>query len=97
VLTRVTKVAHYSGFEDMSGHESVASVNPLATPDEQWPMSARSIHPSGKLSGLPPSASNWSTCPDWHNPVLAGQASSADSPQWWRSPARRSSTIRRAS
>jgi ASC-1-like (ASCH) protein len=35
VLTCVTRVARYDTFEEMFDHESVASVNPLATRKEQ--------------------------------------------------------------
>ncbi|OLF05924.1 hypothetical protein BLA60_34225 [Actinophytocola xinjiangensis] len=35
VLTRVTRVARYANFDEMFDHESVASVNPLATREEQ--------------------------------------------------------------
>jgi ASC-1-like (ASCH) protein len=44
VLTRVTRVARYSSFEEMFDHEAVASVNPLATRDEQL-ASIRQIYP----------------------------------------------------
>ncbi len=35
VLTRVTRIARYSSFEEMFEHESVTSVNPTATREEQ--------------------------------------------------------------
>jgi ASC-1-like (ASCH) protein len=35
VLTRVTRVTRYSSFEEMFDHESVTSVNPTATREEQ--------------------------------------------------------------
>jgi ASC-1-like (ASCH) protein len=35
VLTRVTRVARYATFDEMFAHESVASVNPLSTREEQ--------------------------------------------------------------
>ncbi len=35
VLTRVTRIARYANFDDMFAHETVASVNPLATREEQ--------------------------------------------------------------
>ena len=44
VLTRVTRVARYANFDDMFDHESVASVNPLATRDEQL-ANIRQIYP----------------------------------------------------
>jgi ASC-1-like (ASCH) protein len=44
VLTRVTRVSHYVSFEEMLDHESVTSVNPLATRDEQL-ANIRQIYP----------------------------------------------------
>jgi ASC-1-like (ASCH) protein len=44
VLTRVTRVARYTSFEDMFDHESVTSVNPLATRAEQL-ANIRQIYP----------------------------------------------------
>lgn len=44
VLTRVTKMARYASFEEMFDHESVASVNPLATREEQV-ANIRQIYP----------------------------------------------------
>ena len=44
VLTRVTRVARYSSFDEMFDHESVASVNPLATREEQL-ANIRQIYP----------------------------------------------------
>ncbi|MGH3478391.1 MAG: ASCH domain-containing protein, partial [Nocardioidaceae bacterium] len=44
VLTRVTRVARYTSFDEMFDHESVASVNPLATPEEQL-ANIRQIYP----------------------------------------------------
>jgi ASC-1-like (ASCH) protein len=44
VLTRVTRIARYTGFEEMFDHESVASVNPLATREEQL-ANIRQIYP----------------------------------------------------
>ncbi|URN05635.1 ASCH domain-containing protein [Actinomadura madurae] len=44
VLTRVTRVARYTGFEEMFDHEAVASVNPLATREEQL-ANIRQIYP----------------------------------------------------
>jgi ASC-1-like (ASCH) protein len=44
VLTRVTKVARYTSFEEMFDHEAVASVNPTATRDEQL-ANIRQIYP----------------------------------------------------
>jgi len=35
VLTRVTRVGRYSSFEEMLDHEPIASINPLATREEQ--------------------------------------------------------------
>jgi ASC-1-like (ASCH) protein len=45
VLTRVTRVARYTSFEEMFDHEAVASVNPLATREEQL-ANIRQIYPS---------------------------------------------------
>lgn len=44
VLTRVTKVARYTSFAEMFNHEHVASVNPLATREEQS-AAIRQIYP----------------------------------------------------
>jgi ASC-1-like (ASCH) protein len=44
VLTRVTRVARYADFEEMFEHESVTSVNPLATREEQL-ANIRQIYP----------------------------------------------------
>ncbi|BBB00445.1 hypothetical protein RVR_7512 [Actinacidiphila reveromycinica] len=44
VLTRVVRVARYDTFEEMFDHEDVASVNPLATRDEQL-ANIRQIYP----------------------------------------------------
>ncbi|MFC0430031.1 ASCH domain-containing protein [Kutzneria buriramensis] len=44
VLTRVTKVARYDSFEEMFDHEPVASVNPLATREDQL-ANIRQIYP----------------------------------------------------
>lgn len=44
VLTRVTKVARYTSFEEMFDHEAVTSVNPLATREEQL-ANIRQIYP----------------------------------------------------
>jgi ASC-1-like (ASCH) protein len=44
VLTRVTKAARYTSFEEMFDHEPVASVNPTATRDEQL-ANIRQIYP----------------------------------------------------
>ncbi|HEX4722127.1 MAG TPA: ASCH domain-containing protein [Pseudonocardiaceae bacterium] len=44
VLTRVTRVARYASFDEMFDHESVASVNPLATRAEQL-ANIRQIYP----------------------------------------------------
>ncbi len=44
VLTRVTRLARYATFEDMFNHESVASVNPTATREEQL-ANIRQIYP----------------------------------------------------
>lgn len=63
VLTRVTRVARYDTFDEMFDHEDVASVNPLATRDEQL-ANIRQIYPqNAKPSASSPSASNWSTHP----------------------------------
>lgn len=44
ILTRVTRVARYSSFEEMFDHEAVGSVNPLATREEQL-ANIRQIYP----------------------------------------------------
>jgi ASC-1-like (ASCH) protein len=44
VLTRVTKVARYTSFEEMFEHEPVESVNPTATREDQ-PRNIRQIYP----------------------------------------------------
>ncbi|MGQ0774495.1 MAG: ASCH domain-containing protein [Pseudonocardiales bacterium] len=44
VLTRVTRVARYTNFEEMFDHESVISVNPTATREEQL-TNIRQIYP----------------------------------------------------
>ncbi|WP_246367523.1 ASCH domain-containing protein [Kibdelosporangium persicum] len=44
VLTRVTRVTRYDTFDEMFDHEEVASVNPLATRDEQL-ANIRQIYP----------------------------------------------------
>jgi ASC-1-like (ASCH) protein len=44
VLTRVTRVARYDNFGEMLDHESAASVNPLATREEQL-ANIRQIYP----------------------------------------------------
>lgn len=44
VLTRVTRIARYASFEEMFDHESVASVNPTATREEQL-ANVRQIYP----------------------------------------------------
>jgi ASC-1-like (ASCH) protein len=44
VLTRVTRIARYRSFEEMFEHESITSVNPLATRDEQL-ANIRQIYP----------------------------------------------------
>ena len=44
ILTRVTRVARYSTFEEMFDHEDVASVNPSATREEQL-VNIRQIYP----------------------------------------------------
>jgi ASC-1-like (ASCH) protein len=44
VLTRVTRVARYANFDEMFDHESVASVNPLATREDQL-RNIRQIYP----------------------------------------------------
>jgi ASC-1-like (ASCH) protein len=44
VLTRVTRVARYASFEEMFEHEEVASVNLLATREEQL-ANIRQIYP----------------------------------------------------
>ncbi|MEC3998634.1 ASCH domain-containing protein [Actinacidiphila sp. DG2A-62] len=44
VLTRVTRVARYESFDEMFDHEEVASVNPLATREEQL-ANIRQIYP----------------------------------------------------
>jgi ASC-1-like (ASCH) protein len=47
VLTRVTRVARYTSFEEMFDHEAVATVNPLATREEQL-ANIRQIYPPEK-------------------------------------------------
>lgn len=44
VLTRVTRVARYTSFDEMFDHESVVSVNPMATRTEQL-ANIRQIYP----------------------------------------------------
>jgi ASC-1-like (ASCH) protein len=44
VLTRVTRIARYADFDEMFNHESVTSVNPLATREEQL-ANIRQIYP----------------------------------------------------
>ena len=44
VLTRVTRVARYTSFDEMFDHESVSSVNPLATREDQL-ANIRQIYP----------------------------------------------------
>ncbi|MGH3796710.1 MAG: ASCH domain-containing protein [Pseudonocardiaceae bacterium] len=44
VLTRVTRIVRYTSFDEMFDHESVTSVNPLATRDEQL-ANIRQIYP----------------------------------------------------
>lgn len=44
VLTRVTRVARYTSFDEMFNHESVAPINPLATRKEQL-ANIRQIYP----------------------------------------------------
>jgi ASC-1-like (ASCH) protein len=44
ILTRVTRVTRYGTFDEMFDHEEVASVNPLATRDEQL-ANIRQIYP----------------------------------------------------
>ncbi len=44
VLTRVTRVAHYTSFEEMFDHEPVESVNPTATREDQL-RNIRQIYP----------------------------------------------------
>jgi len=44
VLTRVARVNRYTSFEEMFDHEPVASVNPLATREDQL-ANIRQIHP----------------------------------------------------
>jgi ASC-1-like (ASCH) protein len=47
VLSRVTRVARYNTFEEMFDHESITSVNPLATREEQL-ANIRQIYPPEK-------------------------------------------------
>ena len=49
MLTRVTRVARYTSFDEMFDHESVASVNPLATREEQL-ANIRQIYPPERES-----------------------------------------------
>lgn len=44
VLTRVTRIARYTTFDEMFDHETVASVNPLATREDQL-ANIRQIYP----------------------------------------------------
>ncbi|MBC6448795.1 ASCH domain-containing protein [Actinokineospora xionganensis] len=44
VLTRVTRIARYKSFDEMFDHETVASVNPLATREDQL-ANIRQIYP----------------------------------------------------
>ncbi|MGH3870738.1 MAG: ASCH domain-containing protein [Pseudonocardiaceae bacterium] len=44
ILTRVTRIVRYTSFDEMFDHESVTSVNPLATRDEQL-ANIRQIYP----------------------------------------------------
>jgi ASC-1-like (ASCH) protein len=44
VLTRVTRLARYTSFEEMFDHEAIAAVNPLATREEQL-ANIRQIYP----------------------------------------------------
>ncbi|MGH3935547.1 MAG: ASCH domain-containing protein [Pseudonocardiaceae bacterium] len=44
ILTRVTRIARYTSFDEMFDHESATSVNPLATRDEQL-ANIRQIYP----------------------------------------------------
>lgn len=44
ILTRVTRVARYTSFEEMFDHEEVTSINPLATREEQL-ANIRQIYP----------------------------------------------------
>lgn len=44
ILTRVTRITRYTTFEEMFDHEELASVNPLATRDEQL-ANIRQIYP----------------------------------------------------
>jgi ASC-1-like (ASCH) protein len=46
-LTRITRIASYSSFEDMFDHENVSAVNPTATRAEQL-ASIRLIYPADK-------------------------------------------------
>ena len=52
VLTRVTRVARYAGFEEMLDHESLASVNPLATREEQLADLRRIYPPEREALGV---------------------------------------------
>ncbi len=47
VLTHVTRVARYTSFEEMFDHESVASVNPTATREDQL-ANIRQIYPRAR-------------------------------------------------
>lgn len=61
VLTWVTRLARYISFDEMFDHEEVASVNPLATREEQLANIRQIYPPNAKPSASSPSASNWST------------------------------------
>ncbi len=63
VLTRVTRIARYANFDDMFAHETVASVNPLATEQEQLANIRQIYPPEREASASSPSASNSSIHP----------------------------------
>ena len=58
VLTRVTRIARYATFEEMLDHEDLASINPLATREEQLANIRQIYPPNAKPSASSPSASN---------------------------------------
>ncbi|NBH02564.1 hypothetical protein [Amycolatopsis sp. SID8362] len=52
MLTRGTAVNRYAGFEEMIGHEEIASVNPTATRVEHLANIHRTARPSAKALGI---------------------------------------------
>jgi ASC-1-like (ASCH) protein len=52
LLNRVTRVARYPNFEEMFAHEEVASVNPIATREEQLANIRRIYPPEREALGV---------------------------------------------